>query len=45
MKFVLKLFVCLVAVTAALLGLAYWDKITTPQYVEVYSDDDSEHYF
>ena len=40
MKTILKLLVSIIAVLAAILGFAYWQKATTPEYIEIYSDDE-----
>lgn len=42
MKFVLKLIAVFAALFAVLLGLAWWQKNTEPEYVEIYSDGDDD---
>lgn len=42
MKLVFKLLAIFAAVFAALIGLAWWQKSTEPEYVEIYSDGDDE---
>ena len=38
MKTILKLLGFIVVALATLLGIAYWNKATTPEYIEIYSD-------
>ncbi|MEG0166845.1 MAG: hypothetical protein RR709_03130 [Ruthenibacterium sp.] len=40
MKTVLKLLVWIVGILAAVAGLAYFKKENTPEYIEIYSDND-----
>ncbi len=40
MKTILKIFAWLVAIFAAVAGIAYLEKISTPDYIEIYSDDE-----
>lgn len=42
-KLFLKVIACLGAVIAALAALAYFEKASTPEYIEIYSDDDDEN--
>ena len=42
MKVVLKLLGWLAVIAAAVCALAYWDKKTTPDYIEIYSDGEDE---
>ncbi len=44
-KCILKVIGCLAALIAALAALAYFDKSTAPEYIEVYSDDDDSDVF
>jgi hypothetical protein len=41
-KFVCKVLAWTLALLGALSALAYWDKATAPEYIEIYSDDDDE---
>ncbi|MEG0910359.1 MAG: hypothetical protein RSB47_03855 [Ruthenibacterium sp.] len=40
MKTVLKLLVWIVGILAAVAGLAYLKKENSPEYIEIYSDED-----
>ena len=45
-KLFLKIIACLgavIAALAALAALAYFEKTSTPEYIEIYSDDDDEN--
>ena len=42
-KLFLKIIACLGAVIAALAALAYFEKTSTPEYIEIYSDNDDEN--
>lgn len=45
MKTILKLLAWITVFAAAVAGILYWEKATTPEYIEVYSDDaDDELY-
>lgn len=39
-KFILKVFAVAAAVAAALAALSWFDKVGTPEYIEIYSDDE-----
>ena len=39
-KFILKVFAVAAAVAAALAALSWFDKAGTPEYIEIYSDDE-----
>lgn len=41
-KFILKVIAWAVAIVGALSALAYWDKANTPDYIEIYSDEDEQ---
>lgn len=40
-KFILKVFAVAAAVAAALAALSWFDKAGTPEYIEIYSDDET----
>ncbi len=40
MKTICKIFVWLMAILAAVAGIAYLEKKSTPEYIEIYSDDE-----
>ncbi len=44
MKAILKVIFIALAALAAIIGIAYFEKETTPDYIEVYSDDDDDDY-
>ena len=41
-KFILKVLGWLAVIGAALAALLYWDRCNTPEYIELYSNEDEE---
>ncbi|MEG2930866.1 MAG: hypothetical protein RR825_03680 [Ruthenibacterium sp.] len=42
MKSILKFLFTILAVLTAIAGLAFWQKSSRPEYIEIYSDDDDD---
>ena len=44
-KMMMKLLVWITVFVAAVAGILYWEKATSPEYIEVYSDDQDNELF